>query len=69
MEVQKVWIDNKNIYHLTDKGKKKYLPISQYKRLAKASQKQRESFEVSPFGIHWEEIDEDLSFAGTWYEE
>ena len=35
-------------------------------RLAKATQKQRENFEVSPagYGIHWPDVDEDLSIDG-----
>ena len=35
-------------------------------RLAKASQEQRENFEVSPtgYGIHWPDVDEDLSVDG-----
>jgi len=35
-------------------------------RLARATQKQRGNFEVSPagYGIHWPEIDEDLSIDG-----
>jgi hypothetical protein len=36
------------------------------KRLARATQAQREKFEFSPsgYGIHWPEIDEDLSIDG-----
>jgi hypothetical protein len=30
----------------------------------KASKDQRDGFTLSPFGIHWESIDEDLSFEG-----
>ncbi len=35
-------------------------------RLAKATQEQRENFEVSPtgYGIHWPDLDEDLSIDG-----
>lgn len=35
-------------------------------RLAKATQRQRENFEVSPggYGIHWPDVDEDLSIDG-----
>ena len=38
----------------------------QSERLAKATQRQREQFEVSPsgYGIHWPEIDEDLTIDG-----
>ncbi len=36
------------------------------KRLARATQTQRENFELSPsgYGIHWPEVDEDLSIDG-----
>jgi len=36
------------------------------KRLARATRTQRENFELSPsgYGIHWPEIDEDLSIDG-----
>lgn len=35
-------------------------------RLANATQEQRENFEVSPagYGIHWPDLDEDLSIDG-----
>lgn len=35
-------------------------------RLARADQEQRDNFEVSPsgYGIHWPEIDEDVSIDG-----
>ncbi len=38
----------------------------QSERLAKATQPQRENFEVSPtgYGIHWPDLDEDLSVDG-----
>ncbi|MGD0089780.1 MAG: DUF2442 domain-containing protein [Planctomycetota bacterium] len=36
------------------------------RRLATAAQKQRENFDVAPsgYGIHWPDIDEDLSIDG-----
>ena len=33
-------------------------------RLFNATKKQREAFEIGHFGLHWEEIDEDISIAG-----
>ena len=40
--------------------------IKQSERLANATQEQRERFEISPsgYGIHWPDIDEDLSIDG-----
>ena len=64
MEVQKIWLDNKNIYLKTKDGTEKSMPLQWFPRLLHATQKQRNSFELSPFGIHWKELDEDLSFEG-----
>ena len=40
--------------------------VKHSERLAEATQEQRERFEISPsgYGIHWPEIDEDLSIDG-----
>jgi hypothetical protein len=39
-------------------------PCAEYPRLAKASHEQRSNIELSPMGLHWPEIDEDLSISG-----
>ncbi len=39
-------------------------PITASRRLAKGTEAQRKNIEVSPFGLHWPELDEDLSFKG-----
>jgi len=33
-------------------------------RLSKGSEAQLRNIEVSPFGLHWPDLDEDLSFKG-----
>jgi hypothetical protein len=45
-------------------GCKIVTPLDWYPRLAKASALQRANFEIMPMGIHWPELDEDLSIAG-----
>jgi hypothetical protein len=45
-------------------GCKIVTPLDWYPRLARATAGQRENFEIMPMGIHWPEIDEDLSIAG-----
>lgn len=40
------------------------VPISWYPRLHKATPAQRQAYELSPGGIHWDEIDEDISIEG-----
>jgi len=39
-------------------------PIAGNPRLAKASEQSLLNIEVSPYGVHWPDLDEDLSFAG-----
>jgi hypothetical protein len=56
MKIEKVWFDNENIYVKTDVGHIIGNPLSWFSRLANATQEQREKFEISPFGVHWEEL-------------
>lgn len=39
-------------------------PIAASARLAKGTEAQLQNIKVSPFGLHWPELDEDLSFKG-----
>jgi hypothetical protein len=45
-------------------GRRIATPLDWYPRLKGASAKQRSNFEIMPMGIHWPELDEDLSIAG-----
>jgi hypothetical protein len=47
-------------------GRTIIVPLAWYPRLLRASAEQRENWELSGagFGIHWPELDEDLSSAG-----
>lgn len=40
------------------------VPLAWFPKLMHASQEQREHFELSPRGIHWDELDEDISVDG-----
>jgi uncharacterized protein DUF2442 len=40
------------------------VPLSWFPRLFSASREQLENYELSPYGLHWEELDEDISVAG-----
>jgi hypothetical protein len=44
-------------------GEERSMPLEWFPRLY-TSQAEREQFELSPFGIHWPGLDEDLSFEG-----
>lgn len=39
-------------------------PVAVNPRLARGTAEQLNRIEISPFGIHWPELDEDLSFRG-----
>jgi hypothetical protein len=39
-------------------------PVAGNPRLAKGTPEQLNHIEVSPFGLHWPDLDEDLSFRG-----
>jgi hypothetical protein len=45
-------------------GRKIATPLEWYPCLAAASPAQRANYEIMPMGVHWPEIDEDLSIAG-----
>lgn len=40
------------------------VPMAWYPRLMSATAAQRLEYELSPGGIHWDEIDEDISIEG-----
>jgi hypothetical protein len=45
-------------------GRKIATPLEWYPRLRGASAAQRANFDIMPMGIHWPDIDEDLSVVG-----
>lgn len=40
------------------------IPLAQFPRLLQASDTQRSHYDIGPYGIHWAELDEDLSLDG-----
>jgi hypothetical protein len=40
------------------------VPLAWFPRLLDATREQLENYELSPCGLHWEELDEDISVAG-----
>jgi len=45
-------------------GRKIATPLEWYPRLQRASAAERADYQIMPMGIHWPDIDEDLSVAG-----
>jgi hypothetical protein len=69
MTAKKVWFENDKIFILTDGDDVLWQSMLYYKRLMNATPEQRNSYEIGAFGIHWDEIDEDVSFESFLYEQ
>ena len=65
--ISKIWFDEDWIYGLGDDGKTYRQSLLWYPRLKKASDDQRARYEISTIGIHWQELDEDVSFESFLY--
>jgi hypothetical protein len=40
------------------------VPLAWFPRLLSATPEARLKFTISPYGLHWDELDEDISIAG-----
>lgn len=69
MKAEKIWFENGRIYLLSDTGRTGSLPLKAFPRLYNATEQQRNEYTLSPMGIHWEALDEDLSFDGFFHPE
>lgn len=49
------------IVHFLDTNTTVYVPLIKYWRLEKASDSERQNYIIYPDGIHWPDIDEDVS--------
>ncbi|MCD7985052.1 MAG: DUF2442 domain-containing protein [Desulfovibrio sp.] len=61
---KKVWFDEDSLWVELNDARILGVPLAWFPRLLNASPTQRETFELSPFGIHWDELDEDISVQG-----
>ena len=62
--IVKVWVDDKAVYIETANGDIYRELFSDYPRLCGATAAMLANFEYDNIGIRWEELDEDLCFAG-----
>ena len=63
-KVVKIWLTDTEIWIQTEEGKTASEMFADYPRLKYATQEQRNNYTTDDFGIHWEELDEELSFEG-----
>lgn len=67
MDIIKVWVDSEYVNIQDNKGIVLKEAISDYPRLKYATEQQRQNFDYDNIGIHWKDLDEDLSFEGFAY--
>ncbi len=53
-----------HIVVMMESGAEIRFPVAENPRLAGGTAEQLNKIEISPFGLHWPELDEDLSFRG-----
>ncbi len=63
MKAEKVWFDEFVNVEFDD-GSTGRLSLEEFPRLKYATEEQRSNYTLSPFGIHWKDVDEDLSYDG-----
>lgn len=64
VNVSKIWVDESYVHILTSDGVERMEAVANYERLRSASTEQLQNFETDNIGIHWPELDEDLSYEG-----
>lgn len=63
-KIEKIWLTEDAVWIRTASGKEACEKFNDYPRLRYATKEQREKYEADDYGLHWEDIDEDLSFEG-----
>jgi len=66
LRIKTVWFDRELDLIVVLLNNKKIIkrPLSDFKTFSKANQKQLQNYENDGIGIHWPELDEDLSLRG-----
>lgn len=69
MKIQKIWFNGNRIYGLTDDGRTLFQSLLYYRRLMAATDAERQDYEMDNEGIHWYQLDEDVSFESFEYDD
>jgi hypothetical protein len=59
-----VRFDENNMWVDLSDGRMIAIPLAWFPRLLHATPEQRQRVEISPKGLHWDDLDEDISVAG-----
>lgn len=69
MEITKIWFKDDYLYGEDESGKTYRQSLLWYKNLRKASDEERAKYTFGCDGIHWRNLDEDVSFESFAYED
>lgn len=61
---ENVTFDDDSMWVALSDGRTLGVPLAWFPRLLHASPAEREDVALSPMGLHWEALDEDISIAG-----
>lgn len=67
MTLTKIWFECDRIYGETADGRVLWQSLLYYPRLRFANEAQRKAYSLNAFGIHWDQLDEDISFESFFY--
>ena len=64
ISAERVRFDDDAMWVTLSDGRVIGVPLAWFPRLLRASEAERAAVKISPFGLHWEALDEDISVAG-----
>ena len=69
MKIVEIWFDADYIYGKDEQGKEYKQSLLWYSKLREASEEERRHYTIGMGGIHWRNLDEDISFESFEYED
>lgn len=69
MIIKRIWFDSDYIYGEDERGRTLKQSLIWYPRLKAASDEERQLYRMGYDGIHWRNIDEDISFESFEYDD
>lgn len=69
MTIKKIWFDKDHIYGEYENGKSYNQSLLWYPKLLNATDDERNQYRFGFDGIHWRNLDEDISFESFGYED
>lgn len=68
MKMKDVYFENEHLCVITDDGCVLKQPLKWYPHLLSATEKERQQFSLSTVGLHWRNLNTDVSFESFYYE-